>query len=86
MKKSLPKLMRAINLSLKHNRMVLDEICSTRRGKVKIHANVLTEKGYDYRYFTHLTYNRSGEESRCCYDYIIRPIGQEYFMITKRLD
>lgn len=83
-KKNAPKLVKVINLSLMQNRNVLEKIFLQKKGNCKVHENVLKELGYDHRYFTHYTYDNSGNQFKCCYDFGMKPLKNDYFWVFKK--
>ena len=58
--------MRKINRILRRNRRILAELNPD--GKTRISLQKLTEKGFDFQYFTNVRYNRRGKACYFCYE------------------
>ena len=60
---------RQINRYLKHNRRILFEFFSEGKERVRIPREVLIEKSFSFRYYTHQVKTRKGTVYRFCYEY-----------------
>jgi predicted nucleic acid-binding Zn ribbon protein len=82
LKNSDTNLVRNINSMLGKNRRILEEIL-TGGEKVETSNEKLLEKGFMFKYFTHLYNNENGETWYFCYDLAYRPLENDECLIVK---
>ena len=73
-------LMRNINRALRKNHHILEQLVC--QGNSEVHRNTLLNLGYNFIYSTHVMYNATGQESRCCYGKgILETTSQSYAIV-----
>lgn len=74
-----------INRTLRKNRRILKELNPD--GKAKVNKTSLTNKGFNFKHFTHIYKNKEGRIYYFCYEYGYLPIDHDYFalVINKKL-
>src|SRR3954463_4512610 len=60
---------RQINRYLKNNRRILSESLAEGQKRIEVSREVLIEKSFSFKYFTHQAKSRSGNIYRFCYEY-----------------
>src|SRR4051812_30657591 len=73
---------RNINNILRRNRRTIEELAP--QGKSSVHKSKLTEKGFDFNYFTSIYKNQKGDTYFFCYEYGYLPIKNEFYFLVKR--
>lgn len=73
---------RNINNILRKNRRILESVVQ-KDGKGKISKIKLTDKGFNFKYFTHTYTTQKGSVYRLCYDFGYLPIENDYYMVVK---
>lgn len=74
-------LIRSINNTLKKNYRILQSIPLT-AGKGKISKAKLTDKGFNFKYYTHQHTTAKGSTYHLCYDFAYLPIEGDYYFIA----
>lgn len=75
-------LVRNINNVLRRNRRILEEL--NPENKTKIHRDKLLEKGFDFKYFTHLLKTLKGSTYYFCYEYGYLPLENNWYFLVKQ--
>lgn len=78
--------LRNINNSLKRNRRILEEFLHEGERTVKIDKNKLIEKGFNFKYITHMYKNKKGVLCYYCYDYGYVPLDNNFYFVIKQND
>lgn len=73
-------LVRRINSILKKNYKILGELNPS--GKSSVNRSRLTEKGFNFQYFTSIYTTREGKTYYFCYDRGWLPVENEYIMLV----
>ena len=74
--------MRNMNNILRKNRRILESIVGD-DGKGKISKQKLTDKGFNYKYFTHTYTTQKGTVYKLCYDHGYLLIENDFYMVVK---
>ena len=77
-------LVRNINNALGKNRRVLLSMLKEEEEMVKTTKDKLLEKGFLFKYFTHLYTNKKGNVYYFCYDTGYLPLENDWHLIVKR--
>jgi len=75
---------RNINNILRRNRRTMEELAP--EGKASVHKSKLTEKSFDFGFFTNTYKNKNGDTYYYCYEYGYLPIKGDYYLIVKRTE
>jgi predicted nucleic acid-binding Zn ribbon protein len=75
-------LVRKINGILRKNRQIL--ISLNPRGKAKVPGTRLTERGFNFNYFTNVYKTKAGKVYYFCYDQGYLPLDDNYFALVQR--
>ncbi|MEO6488825.1 MAG: hypothetical protein ABIO04_02705 [Ferruginibacter sp.] len=76
-------LLRNINNALSKNRRILEGLIIGSGEMAKINKDQLIEKGFMFKYCTHIYINKKGSTYFYCYDYGYLPLDNEYYLIVK---
>lgn len=79
-------LIRSINLILRNNRKILEDLLPKGRSTAIVSRNELIIRGYDFRYHTHRQTNRQGNTYCFCYELGILPIDPGKVRILRNTD
>lgn len=71
---------RSINTALRTNRRVLKEF---EHGS-KVNKSTLLEKGFNFKYFTHIYTTPKRETYYYCYEYGYKPVGNVAYFVVKQ--
>jgi hypothetical protein len=82
--KSDDNFMRNINNILRKNRLILKELVPPQEGKLKVSAQKLMDKGFNFHYHTHLYTTKTGNVYHFCYEYGYLTLEGNYLMLVKR--
>ena len=74
--------MRNINNILRKNRRILESVVHE-DGKGKISKQKLTDKGFNFKYFTQTHTTQKGSTYKLCYDFGYLPIENDFIMVIK---
>jgi hypothetical protein len=77
-------LIRNINNALVKNRRILEEIFPGNEEIAKVTREKLLQKGFQFRYITHLYTNKKGNTYFFCYDVGYLPLENEWYLVVKR--
>ncbi len=75
---------RNINNALKKNRRILEELLPVPEKMGKANKEKLLQKGFVFKYVTHLYTNKRGSIYYFCYDYGYLPLENDWYLIVKR--
>lgn len=73
-------LIRSINQTLRKNRLILSELNPT--GKTKVLRSRLSEKGFNFEYFTSIYRTREGAEYHYCYEQGYLAVNKDMFLLV----
>jgi hypothetical protein len=78
-------LVRNVNNILRKNHRILQELNTAE--KTKVHKKKLSDKGFDFNYFTSIYKTQKGSEYRFCYEQGYLPLENDYYflVINKRI-
>ena len=77
-------MVRNINNTLRKNRRILAEIVSAAERPITVSKQQLLDKGFDFKYITHIYASTAGKIYNCCYDYGYIPLKEkDLFQIIK---
>jgi hypothetical protein len=76
-------LVRNINNALGKNRRILVSIIGHGEEMAKTTKEKLIEKGFQFKYLTHIYTNKKGRAYFFCYDYGYLPLENDWFLIVK---
>lgn len=85
LKSSGSNLMRNINNALNKNRRILDALLGTEEMQKTTKERML-QKGFQFKYITHLYNNKKGNTYFFCYDIGYLPLDNDWYLIVKRKD
>lgn len=74
--------MRKINIVLRKNRRILEEL--NPNGKTKVHLQQLKKKGFDFDYHTNLYTTKNGHTYHFCYEHGYLKLEGDFFALVKR--
>ncbi len=74
---------RQVNLLLKKNRRVLEELLG-REEMIKYPKSKFTDKGFHFKYHTHQYVNKKGNIYYFCYEYGYLPLENDWYLIVKK--
>lgn len=74
--------MRQVNKSLRKNRRILSELNPD--GKTSVHVDRLNDRGFNFRYFTHLYTTKDAKEYRFCYEFGYMEFKPDWYVLVKR--
>ena len=75
--------MRKINNALGRNRRILVELLTEQEDTAKVTQEKLLEKGFLFKYITHLNVDRSGKSYYYCYDFGYLPLENDWYLIVR---
>lgn len=75
---------RNINNILKRNRRILEELAP--EGKASVPKTKLTEKGFDFGFFTNIHHTKNDTTYHYCYEYGYMPIKGDFYLVVKKGD
>ncbi|HKK89232.1 MAG TPA: hypothetical protein VJ917_10300 [Saprospiraceae bacterium] len=76
------KMVRSINKVLWNNRQILRSL--NPEGKASVHKSKLTERGFNFKYFTNIFETKSGNVYHFCYDLGYFDAGNGYLTLVVR--
>ncbi len=77
-------LMRNINNALGKNRRILESFFGTDEEMVKTTHEKLLQKGFQFKYITHIYTNKKGNTYFFCYDLGYLPLEHDWYLLVKR--
>ena len=75
-----------INNTLKRNRSILEGFFTGEEQIIQVRREELLEKGYIFRYHTHLRKNKFGSFYKYCYDYGLLELKDDNCLLIKGLN
>lgn len=78
--------MRNINHALGKNRRILESLIPPAEKMGKVSRDKLSDKGFNFKYITHIYTNKAGNNYYFCYDYGYLPLENDWYLIVKRKD
>ena len=84
-KKGEDKEIRRIDLALKKNRRILKEMLGSSKTKI-VDEKTLLQKGFAFKYFTHMFRNNQKAVYHFCYDYGYTDVDVDRFMIVREIE
>lgn len=75
---------RNVNNALGKNRRILEEVLPEGKDMVKTTQEKLLQKGFLFKYVTHLYTTKEGKVYYYCYDYGYLPLDNDWFLIVRR--
>jgi predicted nucleic acid-binding Zn ribbon protein len=76
--------MRNVNNALGKNRRILEELLPEGKEIVKTTKEKLLQKGFLFKYITHLYTTKEGKVYYYCYDYGYLPLDNDWYLIVRR--
>ncbi len=73
-----------INNALLKNRKILESILKDGEQTAKANKEKLLEKGFQFKYLTHLYQTKNGTTYFYCYEYGYLPLENNWYLIVKR--
>jgi hypothetical protein len=73
-----------INQQLIRNRRILENLFTPSKQLIKTSKQKLTERGFDFHYFTHPYTNRKGQRYHFCYEFGYRVLKNIVIVVKKR--
>lgn len=83
-KASTTNLMRNINNALGKNRRILESLLTNGEQTAKANKDKLQDKGFNFKYHTHLYTAKNGNTYFYCYEYGYLPLENNWYLIVKR--
>ncbi len=77
-------LVRNINNALGKNRRILDSVLAPGDETTKITKEKLLQRGFQFKYITHVYNNKKGNTYYFCYDLGYLPLDNDWFLVVKR--
>lgn len=75
---------RNVNNALGKNRRILENLLSRGEQTVKVKQDKLLQKGYQFKYHTHLYGTKKGHTYFYCYEYGYLPLENNWYLVVKR--
>jgi hypothetical protein len=75
---------RNVNNALGKNRRILESLLPDGEATAKTNRDKLIEKGFQFKYHTHLYSTKKGDTYFYCYEYGYLPLENNWFLIVKR--
>ena len=75
---------RNVNNALGKNRRILESLLPETLLTAKTNREKLIEKGFQFKYHTHLLITKNGRTYFYCYDYGYLPLENNWFLVVKR--
>jgi hypothetical protein len=77
-------LVRNINNALSKNRRILESCMKEGEQTAKAHKDKLLEKGFQFKYHTHVYQTKNGHTYFYCYEFGYLPLENNWYLIVKR--
>ena len=77
-------LVRNINNALSKNRRILDGLLVSGEEMAKTTKDKLLQKGFQFKYITHIYTNKKGNTYFFCYDLGYLPLENDWYLIVRR--
>ena len=75
---------RNVNNALGKNRRILEYLLSAGEQIAKVNGEKLLQKGYQFKYHTHLYRTKNGHTYYYCYEYGYLPMENNWYLVVKR--
>jgi transcriptional accessory protein Tex/SPT6 len=75
---------RNVNNALSKNRRILEELLPEGKEMVKTTQEKLLQKGFLFKYVTHLYTTKEGKVYYYCYEYGYLPLDNDWYLIVRR--
>jgi hypothetical protein len=75
---------RNVNHALGKNRRILESLFPEGEDVAKTTKEKLLQKGFLFKYLTHLYNNKKGNTYFFCYDYGYMPLSNDWYLLVKR--
>ena len=75
---------RNVNNALGKNRRILESLLPEGEATAKTNRDKLIEKGFQFKYHTHLYSTKKGDTYFYCYEYGYLPLENNWYLIVKR--
>jgi len=75
---------RNVNNALGKNRRILESLLPAGEATAKTNRDKLVEKGFQFKYHTHLYNTKKGDTYFYCYEYGYLPLENNWFLVVKR--
>ena len=76
--------MRNINNALSKNRRILEELLPEGEEMSKVTQDKLLQKGFLFKYVTHLYTTKAGKTYYYCYEYGYLPLDNDWYLVVKK--
>ena len=76
--------MRNVNNALSKNRRILEELLPEGEETAKTTKEKLTQKGFLFKYVTHLYTTKTGKTYYYCYDHGYLPLDNDWYLVVRR--
>lgn len=77
-------LVRNINNALGKNRRIMDSLLISGEEMAKTTKDKLLQKGFQFKYITHIYTNKKGNNYFFCYDLGYLPLENDWYLIVRR--
>ena len=77
---------RNVNNALGKNRRILESILPETESPIATHRDKLLEKGFQFKYHTHLYTTKTNKVYYYCYEYGYLPLEHNWYLIVKRAE
>lgn len=84
LKSKATNLVRNTNNALMKNRRIMESLLNEGEDMTKVNQEKLIEKGFHFKFITHLYINKKGNTYYFCYDLGYLPLENDWFLIVKR--
>lgn len=84
LKSTSSNLVRNVNNALAKNRRILESLFTQGEEMAKITREKLMQKGFQFKYITHLYTNKKGNTYYFCYDLGYLPLENDWYLVVKR--
>jgi hypothetical protein len=74
---------RNVNNALGKNRRILESLLAEGEATAKTNKDKLVEKGFQFKYHTHLYSTKKGDTYFYCYEYGYLPLENDWYLIVK---
>ena len=76
--------MKDVNNALSKNRRILEELLPAGEDTMKVKQEKLLQKGFLFKYVTHLYTNKAGNTYYFCYEYGYLPLDNDWYLLVRR--
>ncbi len=86
LKADINNLVRNINNALGKNRRILESLIGEGEEMAKTTKEKLIEKGFQFKFITHIYTNKKGSTYFFCYDHGYLPLDNDWYLIVKSME